>query len=704
MEILNKNLNIARQVYTKELNLNEFKQNFKTLQDAEAEIKEELKGKTVKVLKSAMAQLGMWHDSRDKKSDLIDKIYNRLRVYFYLGRGVSFMYGEKTYEQAEAELIESVSEEDLKAFYDKRRQEKAEQEKAISNPQTIKEYNEFIRIKGKESLTSEQLTHFEELKASRMLEQQKKRDEEQNKVNQVNIKNADFELHPTKHSKTGEDIFTVVMTERVDKETFNELRTKSKKFGGYYSRYTDKYANPPIKAGFNFKTEEDAKSFMGLKDGDQDTTERKEKENKVKEVSTSEKLRDRANKVIQKAEESLNQDRTTNTARQARMASSAEGKARAEIIFGKKLLAIADALESGQIKYLHALSNGKQLEQLELILRRGFNSRLSSLNLSYTEREKEEPNPLEDVNFIRYPYPQYGANVISNVFLPYINTDGLKRNVKEILDIAKRNQDERELVELKSDYQIKLFKKAALKLDDKWQRERILENIKDYERLQKMGITNEVILKVALRELAELGKGAKLTESQKKQMELKALERKFIGKKIAGFFPTPDKVIDKMFSMAKVFENETILEPSAGLGHIAEQIRLKYPNNSLDVVEFNYQLWEALTAKGFNAEHINFLATSHKYDVIFMNPPFENHQDIDHVRHAFKLLNPGGRLVAVMAGGRSNENSSQSKVKEFQEFVNSNGGYFDDNEEGSFKSAFNSTGVSTTTVYIEKKS
>jgi len=41
----------------------------------------------------------------------------------------------------------------------------------------------------------------------------------------------------------------------------------------------------------------------------------------------------------------------------------------------------------------------------------------------------------------------------------------------------------------------------------------------------------------------------------------------------------------------RVFEGETILEPSAGLGHIAEEIRTKYPSNSLSVIEFNYSLF-----------------------------------------------------------------------------------------------------------------
>jgi hypothetical protein len=39
------------------------------------------------------------------------------------------------------------------------------------------------------------------------------------------------------------------------------------------------------------------------------------------------------------------------------------------------------------------------------------------------------------------------------------------------------------------------------------------------------------------------------------------------------------------------------------------------------------------------------------YDRIIMNPPFSKGRDIQHVRHAYELLRPGGRLVAIMGEG-----------------------------------------------------
>jgi 16S rRNA G1207 methylase RsmC len=50
----------------------------------------------------------------------------------------------------------------------------------------------------------------------------------------------------------------------------------------------------------------------------------------------------------------------------------------------------------------------------------------------------------------------------------------------------------------------------------------------------------------------------------------------------------------------------------------------------------------------------DFLALSEglgQFDRIVMNPPFDHDTDIDHIRHAYRMLKPGGRLVAICANG-----------------------------------------------------
>jgi 16S rRNA G1207 methylase RsmC len=45
-----------------------------------------------------------------------------------------------------------------------------------------------------------------------------------------------------------------------------------------------------------------------------------------------------------------------------------------------------------------------------------------------------------------------------------------------------------------------------------------------------------------------------------------------------------------------------------------------------------------------------------------MNPPFANGDDIKHITHALKMLNPGGRLVAICANGPRQNDKLRSVV------------------------------------------
>jgi phospholipid N-methyltransferase len=697
METLNKYYKTALTIYKEELTADQYKSAYNEVKSAENEIKAELKTKTVKILKAILSQLGSWTRGDEKKDDLINNIFDCLTDYFLIGRPVSYFLGEGNHKSVKENLILNTTQEDLIKFYTERKRKQEEKEKVLNNPETLAEFREFVRIKGKESLTPEQLIKYEELTADFTLSRQQKEQEQKNIITKIEVENVDFEIYPTKHSKTKEDIFTVLMLNRVSAEDFKTLSTKAKKLGGYYSRYTDKFANPPIKAGFNFKTKDGAIAFIGLKEQDQNATPQAEEKAEEVKQSASARMKERAEAIINKAEEDLNRERKTNTNRQARQASHSEDKARAEIVFAKKLILIAEGLENDNIKYLHAIRNGKQLEQLENILNRGFY--LRTKNLSYTERQKEEKNPLIDVNFIEYPFPTYGENVLNDILKNYADKSGMIKDIKNIFDYCRRNKNANGLVIIKDLQMINLLKSTALKIRDEWDKNRILESIQNFERIQKIGLTNEAILKTALRELASLTNSAKITPEQQKEIELKELERSFINKKIDGFFPTPPALIETMFGMVRIFENEKVLEPSAGLGHIAEAIKNKYPDNDLEVIEYNSALSDVLEKKGFNVQNTDFLQTSKKYDVIFMNPPFEKGQDMDHVNHAFKLLNPAGRLVAIMC---ANKFKTDKKTTEFNEFVLKNG-YSVANPEGSFKSAFNSTGVNTITVYLEKE-
>ena len=88
------------------------------------------------------------------------------------------------------------------------------------------------------------------------------------------------------------------------------------------------------------------------------------------------------------------------------------------------------------------------------------------------------------------------------------------------------------------------------------------------------------------------------------------------------------------------------------------------------------------------------------YDRIIMNPPFEKGQDIDHVRRAYDMLHPNGRIVAIMSEGPFYR--SDSKAQEFRAWLDDKGGTSEKLPEGSFKDSDRSTGVNTRLVIIDK--
>ncbi|MEM7183302.1 MAG: hypothetical protein AAF518_20485 [Spirochaetota bacterium] len=187
------------------------------------------------------------------------------------------------------------------------------------------------------------------------------------------------------------------------------------------------------------------------------------------------------------------------------------------------------------------------------------------------------------------------------------------------------------------------------------------------------------------------------------EKEIKEIERSLIGSKIAGFFPTPKPIIDKLIELADIYPSDRVLEPSAGKGDIAEEAKTK--SVTLDVIEIDSDLRKLLKLKGFNVlDERNFLrySTDHLYDKVVMNPPFEKKQDQEHVRHAFDLLKPGGRLVAIMSEGTFFRSDKQTD--KFREFLYENDADIIDLPAGAFKGkdSFRQTGVKTRIVVINK--
>lgn len=172
---------------------------------------------------------------------------------------------------------------------------------------------------------------------------------------------------------------------------------------------------------------------------------------------------------------------------------------------------------------------------------------------------------------------------------------------------------------------------------------------------------------------------------------------------IPGFFPTPRPLISLMVQHAALQNGLTVLEPSAGKGDIADFLRDEFPNTALtvDCCEIRPALREILEVKGHRLVGSDCLQFKDVlYDRVLMNPPFERGQDIDHVRHAYSLLAPGGRLVAIISGGSYYR--SDKKSTEFREWLAFEGASVFDVPADSFKGAkaFRQTGVNCKLVVL----
>lgn len=117
-------------------------------------------------------------------------------------------------------------------------------------------------------------------------------------------------------------------------------------------------------------------------------------------------------------------------------------------------------------------------------------------------------------------------------------------------------------------------------------------------------------------------------------------------------YETPKPIAGRMVFAAGITKGQTILEPSAGVGTIADLI-LEWENDvTLHVVEKVSELQELLTFKKLEVIPIDdFLDADFNvaYDRIVMSPPWDQGADMQHVMVAAELLNPGGRLVALVS-------------------------------------------------------
>lgn len=178
------------------------------------------------------------------------------------------------------------------------------------------------------------------------------------------------------------------------------------------------------------------------------------------------------------------------------------------------------------------------------------------------------------------------------------------------------------------------------------------------------------------------------------------------------FYPTPVTVAQRVVYLAEIQNGNTVLEPSAGRGGLIDCITTTCDIFCVEPMRENFDI---LKSKGYQVVQETFESFldkmddkkeypekfdrvvmnppfsnqfgvhnyPKKYNRVVMNPPFSEQRDIKHVRMAYKLLKPGGILVAIMS-----ENALYYKTNEtrnFKEFLKRHQHYIEAVPYGSFE-------------------
>lgn len=128
---------------------------------------------------------------------------------------------------------------------------------------------------------------------------------------------------------------------------------------------------------------------------------------------------------------------------------------------------------------------------------------------------------------------------------------------------------------------------------------------------------------------------------------------------LSGFYPTPTTLINKMLSGIDFRRVDSVLEPSAGKGDLADAIRdrmkmatrggyMQEYHPDLDTIEINPDLQHVLRGKGHRVIYNDFLifSTYKHYSLIVMNPPFANGDK--HLLRAIDLMQHGGAIICIL--------------------------------------------------------
>lgn len=829
--------------------VDEFKAGFERWVTGKEAIKAVLSKQTKKELLEMAGGMLAYRLKNEAKPAIVEAVWRDGMAAYALGSSITYGMGKDSYTNAVRRLVEGTDADALNQFADERKAaaeeavaERAAAVEAVKDPKTLDDFIMWMRARmsstgdsfteARMALTPEQRVTFDKLSAESTRDAREARKHALKTTVRTAGQSVGGDIIATKHTRDNYDLFVVQLAERLSADDYKTVLDSAKKLGGWYSAYRGNGATP----GFQFKEKASAEAFLKLAAGDSadaqaQAKQRRDSFNDDRSQTAVERLTEMADRLDQRADESLSAERKQNTARRARFAASAEAAANADKALAKTMRNIATAISEGKAELLDAVRQKVQVEMLTGMVRTAKDKEIRAKFPAYADQEKQRGSKptSETADFAEFPSFTSFRSDLASLARQLLEVDGTKKIGQRLMKVAddvsdaylefakanlskvatfsiaggtaslpskdaaekaisrsglvgkaivvpiKRGEnlivlspseainrgvwtgDGDKRITLTRDFGHELVQaigrraNKANRLTVPWQLETAADRLKA---LAGIGIETPAELRAALREFIAL------QEQPAAPNKIKEMERAMIGRLNDGldFFPTPQEVADQMIEAAGIEPGMSVLEPSAGMGHIAE--RIQAAGVDPDVVELSGDRRELLEAKGFRLVGNDFLSikprefftfgdtfrapdgtegvmrglgglgsnrvrleedggrvTYHDrddltgtrkngansgYDRIIMNPPFGDRRDAAHVRHAYSLLKPGGRLVAIMGEGVFF--GSDKKAQEFRDWLEQAGGTDEKLADNTFMdpSLPVNTGVSARMVVIDK--
>ena len=216
--------------------------------------------------------------------------------------------------------------------------------------------------KEKTALTAEQYARWDTLHADMTRTQRKNaRPSEVTRFEHDELQETSFTIKEGYHTKRECKLWIVQLAGRVDRSAFNELKTKAKMLGGWWSSFRKS------DAGFQFLSEESAARFTELLQGNVDRSDVLEGRKSHREQTAAERLHELAAEMLKRADETLQQSHASlqNTARRADIQAGVRGRAHSEAAMARTMHSVAEALSRGEAQLLDGIRHRTHLETLD---------------------------------------------------------------------------------------------------------------------------------------------------------------------------------------------------------------------------------------------------------------------------------------------------------------------------------------------------